>query len=88
MTQAIVQPRRAPVRTGSVDAAWEALHELAVVGDGPGSVTLDQVHVATGVERFLQPTAVWVLPGHAGDQGVLLRGVTGTAREFCLQICF
>jgi len=54
----VVHPRCTPVCGGCIGAGGKDLDQCCVVEDRLGVVALEQIHVAAGVERLLQPVAV------------------------------
>src|ERR1700723_2162735 len=62
------------------------VRQLAVIKAGVGGVLLQQVHVAAGVEGFVEPGAGGETRLHLGDEGLLRTGVVFVAGEFHLEI--
>ena len=81
IARAVVQPGCAPVRRRRVAAVREQLHQFGVVVDRLGCIVLQQVHVATGVQRLFQPSAGWEALDHLRDQRVMSRAVVLIARQ-------
>ena len=71
VADAVVHPCGAPVGRGRVGAGGEEADEGGVLHDGLRGVVLEEVHVAAGVESFLEPAAGGKAGDHLGDEGVV-----------------